>query len=109
MLSSSKALGLTAQGLNQCCRAQCSHAMKCVPRGENLDLCLQVTLVHGRAVGTATPEQPKMNLLHVQSRKPDVTVVVDAWTCSRRVTATKHIQQIEQDYSGAIAFSNFWC
>ena len=45
VLSSSKALGLTARPLHQCCRAQCSQAMNHVPRGENLDLCLQVTLV----------------------------------------------------------------
>ena len=37
--------------------------MNRVPRGDNLDLCLQVTLVHGGAVGTATPKQPKINLL----------------------------------------------
>ena len=63
VLSSSKALGLTARSLHECCRAQCRHA--CVPRGENLDLCLQITLVHGGAVGTATPKQPKINLVHV--------------------------------------------
>jgi hypothetical protein len=36
-----------------------------VPRGENVDLCLQVTLVHGSALGTATPKQPKINLWHI--------------------------------------------
>ena len=30
-------------------------------RGENMDLCL--TLVHGSAMGTTTPKQPKINLL----------------------------------------------
>ena len=64
VLSGSKALGLTARSLHQCCRAQCSHAMNCMPRGENMDLLLQVTLVHGSAVGTVTPKQPKINLLH---------------------------------------------
>jgi hypothetical protein len=39
--------------------------MNRVRRGENLDLCLQVTLVHGTAVGTATPKQPKIKLLHI--------------------------------------------
>ena len=56
---------LTAWSLHQCCRAQCSHAMNCVPRGENMDLSLQVTLVHDSAVGTATPKHPKINLLHI--------------------------------------------
>ena len=65
VLSSSKALGLTAQSLHRCCKAQCSRAMNRVPRGEKLDLCLQVTLVHGSAVSTATPKRPKINLLHV--------------------------------------------
>ena len=75
--SSRKALRLTAWSLQQCCRASCSHAMNnCVPRGMNLDLCLQVTLVHGNALGTAAPNQSKINLLHTQSRKLDVTVVV---------------------------------
>ena len=68
VLSSSKALGLTAQSLHQCCRAQCSHAMNRVPCGETMDLCLQFTLVHGSTVGTATPKQPKFNLLHISSR-----------------------------------------
>ena len=77
VLSSSKALGLTARSLHQCCREQCSHAMNRVPRGENVGLCLQVILVHGSAVGTATPKQPKFNLLHIYSRKVDVTVVME--------------------------------
>ena len=64
-LSSSTALGLTTRSLHQCCRAQWSHTMNCVSRAENLDLCLQVTLVHGSAVGTAPPKQPKINLLHI--------------------------------------------
>ena len=51
--------------LHKCCRAQCSHAMNRVPHGEDLDLCLQVTLVHGSAVGTARPKQAKINLLHM--------------------------------------------
>ena len=55
VLSSSKALGLTAQSLHQC---SAGH-------GENLDLCLEVTLVHGSAMGTAMPKQPKINLLHI--------------------------------------------
>ena len=63
VLSSSKALGLTARSLHQCCRAQCSHTMNHMPREENLDLWLD--LVHGSAVGTATPKQPKINLLHI--------------------------------------------
>ena len=42
--------------------------MNRVPRGENMGLCLQVTLVHGGAVGTATPKQPKINLLHIHPR-----------------------------------------
>jgi len=66
-----------AQAPHQCCRAQCSHAMNHVPCGENLDLCLQVTLVHGSAVGTATPKQPNINLLHIKSKKVDVTVVTE--------------------------------
>ena len=44
---------------------QGSHAMNRVPRGENMVLCLQVALVHGGAVGTATPKQPKINLVHI--------------------------------------------
>ena len=40
VLSSSKALGLTARSLHECCGAQCSHARSRVPRGENMDLCL---------------------------------------------------------------------
>ena len=39
--------------LHQCCRAQCCHTSNCVPRGEHMDLCLQDTLVHGSAAGTA--------------------------------------------------------
>ena len=39
--------------------------MNHVPCGENLDVCLQVTLVHGSAVCTATSKQPKINLLHI--------------------------------------------
>ena len=65
VLSSSKALGLTVRSLLQCCRAQCSHAMNCVPRGENMDLCLQVNLGHGRGVCTATRKQRKINPLHI--------------------------------------------
>ena len=63
-LSSRKALGLIARSLHQCCGAQCSHAMNCVPRGENMDLCLQVTLQHGSAAGAATPKHPKINLIY---------------------------------------------
>ena len=59
MLSSSTALGLNARSLHQCCRAQCSHTTSRAPRGENMDPYLQVTLVHGSAVGTATPKHPK--------------------------------------------------
>jgi hypothetical protein len=51
--------------------------MNHVPCGENLDLCLQVTLVHGSAVGSATPKQPNINLLHIKSKKVDVTVVTE--------------------------------
>ena len=50
------------------------NSMNRVPRGENLDLCLQLTLVHGSAVGTATPKQPNINLLHIPSKKLDVTL-----------------------------------
>ena len=60
MLSSRESLGLAAQSLKQCCRAQCGHANKCVPCGENMDLCLQDTLVHSSAVGIAMPKQPKI-------------------------------------------------
>ena len=35
VLSSSRALGLTAQSLHQCCRAQCSRAMNRVPHAEH--------------------------------------------------------------------------
>ena len=62
MLSSSKAPGLTARSLHQCCRAQCGHGMNRVPHGENMDLCLQATLTQHSAPGTATLEQPKINL-----------------------------------------------
>ena len=58
-LSSGKALRLTARSLRQCCRQWYSHAIDCVPRRENMDLCLQVTLMHGSAAGTAMPKQPK--------------------------------------------------
>ena len=64
VLSSSEAVWLTARSLHQCCRAQCGHAMN-HEAGENLDLCLQGTLMHGKAVGTATPKQPKIKLLHI--------------------------------------------
>ena len=60
-LSSRKALGLTARSRHQCCRAHCSHAVTRMPRGENMDLCPQITLVRGSAVGTAMPKQPKIN------------------------------------------------
>ena len=69
VLSSREAVGLTARSLHQCCRAQCRHTSNRVPREEKLDLCLQATLVHGSAVGTATLKQPKINPLHIQSRK----------------------------------------
>ena len=42
--------------------------MNGVPREENLDLCLQATVVRGSAVGTAAPRQPQINLWHVWSR-----------------------------------------
>jgi hypothetical protein len=51
--------------------------MNPVPRVDNLGLCLQVTLVHGSAVGSATPKQPNINLLHIKSKKVDVTVVTE--------------------------------
>ena len=65
VLSSREALGLAARSQHQCCRAQCSHAGSCVPRRENMDLCLRVSLVRGSAAGAAARKQPGINLLHI--------------------------------------------
>ena len=59
MLSSEKALEFTTRCLHQCCRAQYSHPIYRVAEKANLDLCLQRVPMHGSAVGTATPKQPK--------------------------------------------------
>ena len=58
-LGSDKALGFTTRSLHQCCRAQYSHPIYRVAEKANLDLCLQRIPMHGSAVGTATPKQPK--------------------------------------------------
>ena len=58
-LSSNKALGFTTRSLHQCCRAQYNHPIYRVAEKANLDLCLQRVPMHGSAVGTATPKQPK--------------------------------------------------
>ena len=53
------------------------ESMSHVPHGENMDLCLQFTLVHGSALGTATPKEPKINLFHIYSKKLGGTVVME--------------------------------
>ena len=59
VLSSDKALRFKTRSLHQCCRAQYSHPIYRVAEKANLDLCLQRLPMHGSAVGTATPKQPK--------------------------------------------------
>jgi hypothetical protein len=78
VLSSGKALRLTARSLRQCGRAQCSHAMSGVPRRETVDLCLQVTLVHG------TPPPCASTLKVINTAVTRAPMLRQARACARR-------------------------
>ena len=73
------------------------------PHGENPDLCLQIALVHGRAGGTATLEQPEINLLHMSSGKLDVT------SCSGNVASDLRCSVKRFAESGSVARMHLCC
>ena len=75
VLSSRKALRLAARSLHQCCRAQCCRANNHALHSENMILCLQDTLVHGIAVGTATPKHPNIRYSQIYSGKSVIIAV----------------------------------